>query len=151
MLITKEVLEEVTCIYESISGDDSGFSYMKLPVALKALGLAMKDVDNALIKESMASVSIDLTLFIRIVEDSWTKSNHMINEVNESFELFDRDRDEWLSAYDVMETFKKVTYAYHSGCIALHNKVLRYLHIITHHQLQIYTSLIHHSINTFCS
>ena len=112
MLITKEVLEEVTCIYKTISGDDNSFSYVKLPVALKALGLTMKDVDNALIKESMKSFSIDLTLFIRIVEDCWTKSNHMINEVNESFELFDRDRDEWLSAYDVKETFKKVTYAY---------------------------------------
>jgi hypothetical protein len=112
MLITKEVLEEVTCIYETISGDDSSFTYVKLPVALKALGLNMKDVDNALIKESMTSVSIDITLFIRIVEDCWTKSNHMINEVNESFELFDRDRDEWLSAYDVMETFNKVIYAY---------------------------------------
>jgi len=112
MLITKEVLEEVTIIYKTISGDDNGFSYMKLPVALKALGLAMKDVDNTLIKECMASVSIDLMLFIRIVEDCWTKSNHMINEVNESFELFDRDKDEWLSAYDVMETFKKVNYVY---------------------------------------
>jgi len=85
---------------------------MTIPVALKALGLNMKDVDNALIKESMKSFSIDLTLFISIVEDCWTKSNHMINEINESFELFDRDRDEWLSAYDVKETFKKVTYAY---------------------------------------
>ena len=114
MLITKEVLEEVTCIYKTISGDDNSFSYVKLPVALKALGLNMKDVDNALIKESMKSFSIDLTLFIRIVEDCWTKSNHMINEINESFELFDRDRDEWLSAYDVMETFNKVIYAYPS-------------------------------------
>ena len=62
MLITKEVLEEVTIIHKTISGDDKGFSYMKLPVALKALGLAMKDVDNALIKESMKSFSIDLIL-----------------------------------------------------------------------------------------
>ena len=109
MLITKEVLEEVTIIHKTISGDDKGLSYMKLPVALKALGLAMKDVDNALIKESMKSFSIDLILFIRIVEDCWTKSNHMINEAKESFDLFDRDKDEWLSAYDVMDTFKKVS------------------------------------------
>jgi len=108
MLITKDILEEVTVIYRSISGNDNGFSFAKLPVALKALGLAMKNINSILIKESMASKSIDLTLFIRIVEDCWTKSNHMVNEAHESFELFDRDKDEWLSAYDVMETFKKV-------------------------------------------
>ena len=123
MLLTKEMSEEVNIIFKTITGNENTFSYVKLPLALKALGLSMKDLDDALIKQSMASDSINLEQFTLIVEDCRTKSNYMVNEINQTFELFDRDKDEWLSAKDVMETLEKVhgdiTIYHHVMCTSI--------------------------------
>ena len=89
-ILTKEMLTEVTETFNMLADDNNLVLYSKLPLALKALGMSMGDTD--LVTGAMMD-TFTLEKFISIVIACTQKPNYAVNEMNESYRIFDRDNN----------------------------------------------------------
>ena len=85
--LTKAFLEEATDTFSMVARENSEFDFNKLPLALKSLGLMM-EVDAT--KEN-SDIGVDLELFLQVVCACMDDPNWSINEIQESFLVFDRE------------------------------------------------------------
>lgn len=91
-ILTKEMLTEVITTFNMLADNEKLMLYSKLPLALKALGMTLEDADK---NDQVGTINETLNLdkFITIVISCMQKPNYAVNEMNESFLLFDRDNN----------------------------------------------------------
>ena len=85
--LTKEMLEEVQATFDQVKDSSGSMPYTKLSIALKALGMNVQEVDGVKIPTDY----IDIDKFIEIVLSCTRNPTWAVNELNESFALFDKD------------------------------------------------------------
>jgi Ca2+-binding EF-hand superfamily protein len=105
-LLTKEAFTEVETIFDVVCDAQTKIMpYAKLPVALKALGMTVNDVDDP---SGLAFVEINLDKFVEIVWECMRKPNWAANEMNEAFGLFDKDMNGQIDASELRRVFAKL-------------------------------------------
>lgn len=102
--LTKEMLAEVETIYNTLSDSVSKLMPVsKLPLALKALGMSMNELD-----ESVQLQEINLDLFIELVLTCMKRPNWAANEMNETFGLYDKDSNGYIDPAELRRVFVKL-------------------------------------------
>lgn len=85
--LLKEMFVEVEETFNAVADNNSMLPPAKLPLALKALGMSLGDVEDV----KNHTEDIDLDKFIEIVLSCQKKPNWAANEMHEVFAVFDKD------------------------------------------------------------
>mmetsp|Transcript_9789 Transcript_9789/g.16149 ORF Transcript_9789/g.16149 Transcript_9789/m.16149 type:complete len:175 (-) Transcript_9789:785-1309(-) len=105
--LTKEMLTELEETFGMLADSNGKMSHQKLPLALKALGMTMHETGiDAGNFQSTEDLTIDK--FLQIVHDCMKHPNWAANEMNESFALFDRDKNGYVEPSELHKVFTKI-------------------------------------------
>ena len=104
--LTKEMTIELEETFNSIADANGKVSYQKLPLALKAIGMSMNESNEA---AGFQQDDITIDKFLQIVTDCMKHPNWGANEMNESFALFDRDRNGFIEPPELRRVFTKLS------------------------------------------
>lgn len=85
--LTKMFLDDATDTFGMMAGDSSVFDVNRLPIALQSLGLTMQ---GSHFDHTVDNISLDLGRFLQIVSSCMDKPDWMVNEIKETFLIFDR-------------------------------------------------------------
>ena len=112
LLFTNEMLDEIIEIFETLSDENSYIPHSKLPLALKSLGISMRDYDENIKSEILTSLEvIDIDRFIIIIISTCLKQhNYIINEIHETFQLFNKKKDGAIQLREIINTLEKVSF-----------------------------------------
>ena len=113
LLFTNEMLDEIIEIFETLSDENSYIPHSKLPLALKSLGISMRDYDENIKSEILTSLEvIDIDRFIIIISTCLKQHNYIINEIHETFQLFNKKKDGAIQLREIINTLEKVSFFY---------------------------------------
>jgi calmodulin len=104
--LTKEMTIELMETFNSVADASGKFSWQKLPLVLKALGMNINESNEA----SGGFLQEDITLdkFLQIVTDCMKHPNWAANEMNESFHLFDKGSNGFIEPPELKRVFNKI-------------------------------------------
>jgi Ca2+-binding EF-hand superfamily protein len=95
-LLTSEMQLEIEETFAMVKGADDVMDYRVLPIALKALGMALTDLtDSDKFTDELEKYkveNIDLHKFVEIVAACTKQPNWAIKEMEEAFGYFDKDQ-----------------------------------------------------------
>ena len=105
------MLDEIIEIFETLSDENSYIPHSKLPLALKSLGISMRDYDENIKSEILTSLEvIDIDRFIIIISTCLKQHNYIINEIHETFQLFNKKKDGAIQLREIINTLEKVSF-----------------------------------------
>lgn len=111
-LLTPDMLIEVEETFAMVKGQNDLIDYRLLPIALKALGMAMSDLTDAAKKsddiEDYKGEKIDIHKFTEIVAECIKQPNWAANEMAEAFSYFDKDRGGTVDHFELKEVFLNI-------------------------------------------
>lgn len=111
LLFTNEMLDEIIEIFETLSDENSYIPHSKLPIAFKSLGISMRDYDENTKSEILTSLEvIDIDRFIIIISICLKQHNYIVNEINETFQLFNKNKDGAIQMREIIYTLEKVSF-----------------------------------------
>ena len=109
-LFTNEMLDEIIEIFETLSDENSYIPHSKLPIAFKSLGISMRDYDENIKSEILTSLDvIDIDRFIIIINVCLKQHNYIMNEIHETFQLFNNKKDGAIEKREIIHTLEKVS------------------------------------------
>jgi Ca2+-binding EF-hand superfamily protein len=103
--LTKEMTVELEETFAMMADASGKMPYQKLPLALKALGMAMNE-SNEIANSQQDDITVDR--FLQIVTDCMRHPNWAANEMNESFALFDKDNNGLIEPSELRRVFTKL-------------------------------------------
>jgi calmodulin len=104
--LTKEMTIELEATFHMLADATGKLSHQKLPLALKALGMAMNESNEA--QGSFQQEDITIDKFLQIVCDCMRHPNWGANEMNEAFTLFDKDGNGFIEPAELKRVFNKL-------------------------------------------
>lgn len=104
--LTKEMTIELEETFNMLADSTGKVSHQKLPLALKALGMALNESNEAAGSFQQEDITIDK--FLQIVTDCMRHPNWAANEMNESFALFDKDCNGFIEPPELKRVFNKL-------------------------------------------
>lgn len=102
--LTKEMFLEVQDTFKQASDGSGHMPAAKVPLALKALGMSIKDSEDVKTK----SEDLDLDKFIEIVLNCMKQPNWAANEMNEVFTIIDKDSSGNLDPDELRRIFARL-------------------------------------------
>jgi Ca2+-binding EF-hand superfamily protein len=104
--LTKEMLTEVEAVFLTVADPHTkSMTYAKLPLALKALGMSLNEVDDP---GNLQYQVIDFEKFIEQVVACMRHPNWAANEMNETFGLYDKDSNGLIDPAELRRVFVKI-------------------------------------------
>ena len=102
--LTREMLEEVTEAFQQAADPTTQMiTINRLPLVLKAFGMSIQEADSCKIPSE-----IDLDKLIEIVIICMKSPHWAANEMNESFEIFDKDGSGYIDPAELRRVFNRI-------------------------------------------
>lgn len=102
--LLKEMFTEVEETFNAVADSNSMMPPAKLPLALKALGMSLGDVEDV----KNHTEDIDLDKFIEIVLSCMKKPNWAANEMHEVYAIFDKDGSGNIDVTELRRVFHRL-------------------------------------------
>lgn len=104
--LTKEMFAEVEAVFQAVADTHTkSMTYAKLPLALKALGMSLNEIDDP---GNLQYQVIDFDKFIELVLACMRHPNWAANEMNETFGLYDKDSNGFIDPAELRRVFVKI-------------------------------------------